>query len=467
LAEEAEAGYKRLAWGGMEFGGLLLGKRRGDALTITEMRPIPCEHEFGPSFHLSRADRDELRVLLHAVAAARRLEVIGWYQTSSRGLQMDAEGNQLSEEFFAEPWHVALILHRGRAIPTNFGCFVRNARGSFDPAVTFKIAELATFEEETVEIVDGPPQPSVPAPAKPVAAHPRVTAIDGARPLSDEVPREEWLQFFGLNEDPFIDTLSSSRYFEGATHLEALANLHYGIWARKGLLLLTGDEGTGKSLVLECLVEDLRREGAQLCLLSEPPSSAISLGQRLAADLRLPGSPTSPDSVRVALEIRAKQCLEQGRSPVILIDNVHRINPSVLRDLELTATHSGRGKLIQLVVTATPDFETTLQEEPALGWLKESCALRDRLEPLTAAETAGYIDHRFSRAGVTPGDLVPAELSAEAFRRTGGVPREINALFSHLLRAAYHAREKTLSTRLLVPQTILPRPDNAARSHWA
>src|SRR5258708_30744537 len=113
LAEQAEAGYRRTPWGGPETGGLLLGTRHGDRLVVSESRPIACEHEFGPSFHLSPADHEALRSQLESIGRVRHVEVLGWYHTTSRDLEMGPETRLLVDEYFHEPWQVALVIRRG------------------------------------------------------------------------------------------------------------------------------------------------------------------------------------------------------------------------------------------------------------------------------------------------------------------------------------------------------------------
>ncbi|HYW43723.1 MAG TPA: Mov34/MPN/PAD-1 family protein [Bryobacteraceae bacterium] len=122
--------------GGAEIGGLLLGKHAGGKVTIQDYRPLDCEHAYGPSFTLSPKDQVRLAELLASISGeAGGLEPVGWYHSHTRSEILLSEPDQeIHQQYFPEPWHVALVLKPHTFQPTRAGFFFREADGSFHGA---------------------------------------------------------------------------------------------------------------------------------------------------------------------------------------------------------------------------------------------------------------------------------------------------------------------------------------------
>ena len=126
-------GYFRLARGGLEVGGLLLGRRDGGTLHIAASRPIPCQHAYGPAFTLSDSDLAGLAKLLEASSSEPELKglvPVGWYHSHTRSdLELSDRDLEVHNRWFPEAWQVALVLRPERARPTRAAFYVRDAQG--------------------------------------------------------------------------------------------------------------------------------------------------------------------------------------------------------------------------------------------------------------------------------------------------------------------------------------------------
>jgi hypothetical protein len=187
LAAEAQAGYLKKSWGGVEIGGLLLGKRKEGAITISERLFVECDHEFGPAFELSREDRGKLAELLLRFTPAAGEDIVGWYRTTSKYLSLTEEDIALAEEFFSRPGQLALIIQRGRNQEPVFGLFRNEGDRVWKHAVELTLDKAKTISRPECEAVPQrePLHTSVAVEAE--AAPPQVMAPDDKPAVPDPV----------------------------------------------------------------------------------------------------------------------------------------------------------------------------------------------------------------------------------------------------------------------------------------
>lgn len=136
IAELAMGGYHRYAWGGVEVGGVLFGKKESGTVLICASRTAECEHHYGPAFELSEKDCDAFQGLLSAAASDNELAdltPVGWYQsTSRRDLHLSEHARAFFQRFFPEPWQVAMLLKRSKGDPPSVAIFIRDSHGSVE-----------------------------------------------------------------------------------------------------------------------------------------------------------------------------------------------------------------------------------------------------------------------------------------------------------------------------------------------
>ncbi len=187
----AVEGLYKLARGGLDVGGLLLGRKDGDILHILGSRPIACEHARGPSFLLSPNDEAALDAQLASLASeaeASGLALAGWYRSNTRGgLLLTGEDLALWDRCCPEPWQVALVLHPERLKPTRAAFFLRPRGGWAGEPVPALIVELAPpHKAPPVAATPPPPAPSQEAAASPAAPPP--DAGQPAAPAASHLP---------------------------------------------------------------------------------------------------------------------------------------------------------------------------------------------------------------------------------------------------------------------------------------
>lgn len=172
IGRAAREGLEKVPRRGLEIGGVLLGTREGDELTITDWRPIPCEHARGPGFELSANDEAALRQLLGSLAsepAAGGLEVLGWFHTHTRdGICLTKSDLDVYNRFFPAPWQVALVVKPHPKEPARAGFFFREPNGAIRAETSYR--EFVIEPGVRPQPVGFDPASLAPAPASPPAA---------------------------------------------------------------------------------------------------------------------------------------------------------------------------------------------------------------------------------------------------------------------------------------------------------
>jgi len=223
--------------------------------------------------------------------------------------------------------------------------------------------------------------------------------------------------FFGLKESPFSLTPDPAFLYRSAQHEEALANLIYGVQSRKGFLVLTGEVGTGKTTMLECLQDYLAAQRVDYAFLFNSRLTVEQFFEMICYDLDLRCAKTSKTEVLIALNQRLVQNANEGRTTALILDEAHNLEWDVLEEVRLLGNlDSRREKLLQIVLAGQPEFDRKL-DAPSLRQLKQRIALRCTLQPFREAETGEYIATRLARAGLPEQTIFSPELIAEIHLR--------------------------------------------------
>jgi general secretion pathway protein A len=257
--------------------------------------------------------------------------------------------------------------------------------------------------------------------------------------------------FFHLKRNPFEITPDPSFLFPTRRHNEALAALYYGVRRRKGFVVLTGEVGTGKTLLLRCLLHLLKESNdVKYAYVFNGRLSPLEFLQYVSGDLGLPAAGKNKSELLLQLAGYVVSRGEKKLTTVLVVDEAHHLSADILEEIRLlTNLETADEKLLQILLVGQPELEEKL-DSVELRQLKQRIALRSRLAALDGAETQGYIERRLHLAGSsTPEALFPPDAVASVHRHSRGYPRLINTLCENGLIAAYAARSPQVSAAMV------------------
>lgn len=255
--------------------------------------------------------------------------------------------------------------------------------------------------------------------------------------------------FFGFSESPFSLSPDPAFFYRSEQHEEALANLVYGVQARKGFIVLSGEVGTGKTTMLECLRDYLESQYIEFAFLFNSRVNVEQFFEMIAYDLNLNCPRSSKTEVLFALNQLLVEQAQDGRTTVLIVDEAHNLEWDVLEEIRLLGNLENRhGKLLQIILAGQPELDRKL-DAPNLRQLKQRIVLRCTLQPFTLRDAVDYIESRLERVGMPNQSVFPEELMAEIHLRAQGIPRLINALCDNLLLTAFAMEKKICDTEML------------------
>jgi len=255
--------------------------------------------------------------------------------------------------------------------------------------------------------------------------------------------------FFGLKESPFNLSPDPSFLYRSAQHEEALANLIYGVQSRKGFIVLSGEVGTGKSTMLECLRHFLAAQQVDFAYVFNSRLSPDQFFEMVAYDFNLQCDRTSKTEVLFALNEFLIYRHNIGRTTALIVDEAQNLDWEVLEEVRLLGNlESPRGKMLQIVLAGQPELDRKL-DAPDYRQLKQRVALRCTLYPFQETETIEYITTRLAKAGMEDQTVFPPDLLSEIHYRTQGIPRVINAVCDNLMLTAFASETKVATQEFL------------------
>jgi general secretion pathway protein A len=255
--------------------------------------------------------------------------------------------------------------------------------------------------------------------------------------------------FFGFKQSPFNMSPDPAFLFRSAQHEEALANLIYGVRSQKGFIVLSGEVGTGKTTMLECLRDFLNAQQIVFASLFNSRLSVAQFFEMLAYDLDLECNRQSKTEVLVALNGMLLGRAETGRTTVLIVDEAHNLEWDVLEEIRLLGNLENRkGKLLQIVLAGQQELDTKL-DAPEFRQLKQRIALRCVLRAFQPNETHAYMNSRMACAGLCDQTVLSAELIDEIHLRSQGIPRLINSICDNLLLTAFAMESRTATLEML------------------
>jgi general secretion pathway protein A len=246
--------------------------------------------------------------------------------------------------------------------------------------------------------------------------------------------------FFNLARNPFDLTPDPTCFVPTKRHNEALAALYYGVRRHKGFVVVTGEVGTGKTLLLRCLLGLLNgsKEIAYAYLFNSRLAPTEFL-QYILADFGLPTAGRNKCELLLELGQFLASRGAKKLTTVLIVDEAHHLSAEILEEVRLLSNlETTDDKLLQIVLVGQPELEEKL-DSFGLRQLKQRIALRATLGPLDADETKGYIEQRLHIAGANSGPIPlfsPQTITA-VYQHSRGFPRLINTICENALITAY------------------------------
>jgi general secretion pathway protein A len=260
--------------------------------------------------------------------------------------------------------------------------------------------------------------------------------------------------YFQLARNPFDLTPDPTCFVPTERHNETLASLYYGVRRHKGFVVVTGEVGTGKTLLLRCLLRLLEesRDITYAYVFNNRLTSTEFL-QYMLLDFGLQASGKNKCEMLFDLSQFLVSRSSRQMTTVLIVDEAHLLSDELLEEIRLLSNlETYDDKLLQIILVGQPELDEKLDSK-GLRQLKQRIALRTHLAPLSLEETQRYIEHRLQIAGAdsSASSLFSPKATAMVYRFSRGFPRLINTICENSLLTAY-ARQVPVITPDIVKQ---------------
>ena len=280
--------------------------------------------------------------------------------------------------------------------------------------------------------------------------------------------------FYGLRERPFDLTPNPRFLLLTGKHREALSNLQYGLMSRRGLTLLIGDAGTGKTTLVRATLEQFEKQGARIAYLNNPTLTRVEFYEFLSGAFELdPAAGSSKTRLLTELGRILAARHAEGVLTALIIDEAQALPDELLEEIRLLANmETATDKLLPIVLAGQPELAERLNQA-SLRQLKQRVALRCQLGALDAREAAEYIAARIRIAGGSSAVVFTRQAVDAIFARSGGIPRLISVICDNALVSGFAADRRPVGRDIIddvcrdfdlqnATTGVTPRPPNVA-----
>ena len=252
---------------------------------------------------------------------------------------------------------------------------------------------------------------------------------------------------YGLNKKPFQITTDPNFLWMGTKHRRALATLKYGVMDNKGFLLLTGDVGTGKTTVINRLVEDIK-DRVYTAKIPDPRLTKYDFYRMVSRYFKLPIDVRTKSDFIEPFSRFLSDAHQEKKSVLLLIDESQRLKHDLMEEIRLLANlERDDTKLLNIFFVGQNEFNTTLLQ-PENRALMRRITITYNIEPLTLEETGAYIQHRLKVAGADH-EIFSAGAVEEVFDFSNGFPRQINIISDLAMFFSSQLDQRTVNRKVV------------------
>lgn len=247
--------------------------------------------------------------------------------------------------------------------------------------------------------------------------------------------------FYHLRAKPFSLNPDPRFFFASKVHKRAMAYLEYGLSLKEGFIVITGEIGAGKTMLVRNLFKKLEHEDVVAAQIVSTQLDADDMLRAVAAAFGLEQEGLSKASLLKKLESYLLSVHRQGKRALLVVDEAQNLSPRAVEELRMLSNFQhGNEPLLQSFLLGQPEFRTTLQSEE-LQQLKQRVIASYHLSAMDAAETRAYIQHRLELVGWQNDPSISDGAFALIHEFTGGIPRRINTLCDRLMLLGFLAEK--------------------------
>jgi general secretion pathway protein A len=258
-------------------------------------------------------------------------------------------------------------------------------------------------------------------------------------------------EFYNLTCNPFELSPDPFFFFPTPRHNEALAVLNYGVLRRKGFVVVTGEVGTGKTLLVRCLLDSLTHYKVAFAYVYNPILTVQNFLEHVLADLGLPVAARSKNEALARLNSYLTARSRDDLTTALVVDEAQLLSWELLEEIRLlTNLETTHHKLLQIVLAGQPELDRKLDSHQ-LRQLKQRVGLRCNLLPLELSEVSGYIHRRLELAGAkgTEKAIFSKEAIEAIYLFSKGVPRLVNTLCENSLMLGFGLQQKQITPAIV------------------
>lgn len=257
--------------------------------------------------------------------------------------------------------------------------------------------------------------------------------------------------FYRLKRSPFELSPDPYFYYQTPQHNEAMAMVSYGVLRRKGFVVVTGEVGTGKTLLVRCLLEGLSRNQVAFAFVYNPLLSVAEFLAHVLNDLGLPSAVRPKGEMLSQLNDYLIARSFKNGTIALIVDEAQLLSWELFEEIRLlTNLETSQNKLLQIVLVGQTELDQKLDSQE-LRQLKQRISLRCRLEPLKLKEVQGYISWRLELAGANSqaATLFSDDAVFAVHRFSRGIPRLVNTLCENSLVHGYSIQATQITAELV------------------